>query len=322
MNKYWINIAINLAYTNLGRTGCKPSVGCVIVKDDIFLASGVTLPSGEHAEAEAVKYAKSCNIKLDDATMYVTLEPCAHYGQTPPCVNTILEAGIKNIVIGIEDPDPRVSGKGIEFLKKNGINVIVLDDEKVRELYQSYFVFKKEKRPYVILKIAQSIDGKIATGSGVSKWITSENARRYTNFLRSRFGGILVGANTVKNDSPKLDCRIAGLEKFSPKKFCASLNEFDGFESVSGSSDEMLLQIYENNIQSLLIEGGANLITQFVKANLFDEVILVQAPIFIGSDGMPAIKDLNLTEIPMAKMKIIEKIQIDNNIFIRYKNEK
>jgi diaminohydroxyphosphoribosylaminopyrimidine deaminase/5-amino-6-(5-phosphoribosylamino)uracil reductase len=321
MDKYWIDIATNLAYTNIGRTGYKPSVASVIVKDGVLLVSGVTSSSnGIHAEVVAINDARRRNVNLEGGTMYVTLEPCVHYGQTPPCVNAILEAKIANVVVGVLDPDPRVSGKGIEFLRQNGVNVTLLDDVRVRELYHSYFIFKNERRPYIVLKIAQSLDGKIATGNGVSKWITAEGARNYTNFLRSRFDGILIGGNTAKKDSPKLDCRVVGLEKFSPKKFVASINHFDGFVSVNGSVNEVVSQIYEHNIQHLLVEGGGNIITQFIKENLFDEILLIQAPIFIGNDGMSSVQDLGLVKIPTNSMQIIEKIEIDNNIILRLKN--
>jgi diaminohydroxyphosphoribosylaminopyrimidine deaminase/5-amino-6-(5-phosphoribosylamino)uracil reductase len=140
--------------------------------------------------------------------------------------------------------------------------------------------------------------------------------------LRSRFDGILVGQNTLIKDSPSLDCRIEGLEQFSPKRFCASSIKVDGFVNVGGSVNEILQKIYENNVQHLLVEGGANIVTQFMKANLFDEVIVVQAPIFLGNDGISSMQALGLETLPLGGMKILEKIEIDNNIFIRLKNKK
>lgn len=320
--EYWMAVSTNIAYTNIGRTGKKPSVGAVIVKNGVMLSSGITSPSRQHAEQIAVSDALERGIDITGSTMFTTLEPCSHYGETPPCVRAIVAAKIQNVVIGVIDPDIRVSGSGIEYLQNNGVNVNVLNCESVRNLYKSYFIFQQQKRPYIVLKIAQSLDGKIAIGSGISKWITGEKARHYTNFLRSRFDGILIGMNTLRSDSPQLDCRIEGLTQFSPKKFVTSGKQYNDFISVEGEIKNIVSQIYECGIQHLLVEGGANLITQFIKDDLFDEIILIQAPMCIGNDGISSIKNLCLNMIPSHKMQIIEQICIEDNIINRLQNKK
>ena len=205
------------------------------------------------------------------------------------------------------------------------MNVEFLPIYEVKKLHESYSTFKVKNRPFVSLKIASSLDGKIALANGESKWITNESARRYTNFLRSKFDGVLVGANTVRVDYPKLDCRIEGLEIFSPKKFVASrniasTNEIDGFINVHGSIEEILFQIKENGVQNLLIEGGANLITQFLKANLFDELILVQAPIFLGNDSKNAVESLELNQFPPINFFLKHQKDFDGNLIRVFSN--
>jgi diaminohydroxyphosphoribosylaminopyrimidine deaminase/5-amino-6-(5-phosphoribosylamino)uracil reductase len=316
--KQLMQICINIAQQNFGRTGKNPSVGALILKDGL-IATGVTSCGGTpHAEVNAINNAKNLGINCNDAKMFVTLEPCAHFGKTPPCIDTIIQAGISHIVIGVKDPDSRVNGKGIEKLHNAGIKVEMLEFPEIYELYKAYFVFKTQQRPLVTIKIASSLDGKIALANGKSKWITSENARQYTNFLRSRFNGILVGGNTVKHDKPTLNCRINGLEEFSPKRFVVSKNQFEGYQNVYGTTKEILEDLYKNDIQSLLVEGGANLITQFIKDDLFDELILVQAPVFIGNDGKSCIEELHLKEIPHSNLNVVTQKIVDGNIFTQF----
>ena len=316
-----MQICCNIARQNLGRTGRNPSVGALIWNEN-RTATGITGFGGiPHAETVAIEKAQALGIDCRNSTLFVTLEPCSHFGRTPPCVDTIIEAKIPHVIIGMKDPDPRVNGAGIQKLTNAGTTVEMLNLNEVKELYHPYNIFKHEKRPYICLKIASSMDGKIAIASGESKWITSQEARRYTNFLRSRFNGILIGSNTYREDSPTLTCRIEGLENFSPKKFVASSNEIDGFVSVKGSIEEIITQIYTNDVQSVLVEGGANLITQFIKADAFDEVMLVQAPMFFGNDAKPCIENLQFSHIPLQVLKIVESTVIGGNIFTRLVRE-
>ena len=330
MGEKYMQIAAQIAMQNLGRTGTNPSVGAVIVQENLT-AIGVTGIGGiPHAEINAIENAKNLGINLAKSTMFVTLEPCSHYGKTPPCAKAIVEAGIPKVVFGSHDPDLRVNGNGIKFLRENGVFVEFSPIDAVQKLHESYAIFKTQNRPFISLKVASSLDGKIALSNGKSKWITSEMARRYTNFLRSRFDGILVGANTVRTDSPKLDCRIEGLEMFSPKKFVASknvdsTNNFDDYTNVHGTIPEILLQIQENGIQRLLVEGGANLITQFLKSNIFDELILVQSPVFLGGDSKNAVENLDLETIPSGdiffqNLRLVSEKTFANNIVRGFSN--
>ena len=312
-SKDCMQIAVQVGMQNLGRTGINPSVGAIITQDNIA-ATGVTGFGGlPHAETIAIENAKNIGIDLTKSTLYVTLEPCSHYGRTPPCVKAIIREKIPYVVIGISDPDTRVNGNGVKFLRENGVCVEFCTLDSIKVLHEKYLTIKMKNRPFVTLKIAQSLDGKIALSNGESKWITSAGARSYTNFLRSKFDGILVGAKTVRMDMPLLDCRIAGLEIFSPKKFVASKMPIEHYTNVTGSIDEMLCQIQENGVQSILIEGGANLITQFLKANIFDEIILVTAPIFLGSDSTNAIEGLNLSQMPSQNLKVILEKNFDES---------
>lgn len=323
--KDYMQIAVQVGMENLGKTGTNPSVGAVIVQGNLF-ATGVTSFGGiPHAEVNAIENAKKIGINLEKSTLFVTLEPCSHYGRTPPCAKAIVEAKIPNVFFGMYDPDLRVNGNGVKFLRENGVNVEFLPIDTIAKLHGGYSTFKTKNRPFVTLKIASSLDGKIALANGESKWITSQNARRYTNFLRSKFDGILVGANTVRTDLPKLDCRIEGLEMFSPKKFVASRNiastqNFDGYINVKGAIEEILLQIKENGVQNLLIEGGANLITQFLKENLFDELILVQAPIFLGNDSKNAVESLELNQFPPINFFLKHQKDFDGNLIRVFSN--
>ena len=198
--------AIELAKKGAGFVNPNPMVGCVIVKDDKIIGEGYhEFYGGFHAERNAL-------LKMNDAkgaTLYVTLEPCCHHGKTPPCTDIIIEKEIKKVVVGLLDPNPLVEGKGISILQNAGIEVVtgVLEDE-IKELNKVFLKYIKTKRPYVILKTAMTLDGKIASHIGDSKWITNEKSRRLVHELRSEMMGIVAGIGTVKADDPMLNCRL------------------------------------------------------------------------------------------------------------------
>ncbi len=201
--------AIELALTAQGHTNPNPLVGAVIVKDGRVIGEGCHQKyGGLHAERNAIK---SLNESAKGATIYVTLEPCCHYGKQPPCTLAILESGISRVVIGSRDPNPLVSGKGTAYLREHGIEVIedYLRDE-CDEINPVFFHYISNKEPYVALKYAMTADGRIATDKGSSKWITGESARSYVHELRSNYTGILAGIGTVLADDPLLTCRIPG----------------------------------------------------------------------------------------------------------------
>lgn len=219
LDEFFMKKAIELAKKGIGHTKTNPLVGSVIVKDGKVIGSGAHLMFGEnHAEVNAIEDAQKRGFCVSDATLYVNLEPCAHFGKTPPCAMRIVDERISRVVIGTLDPFNKVSGRGIKILEENGINVKVgvLKDECER-LNERFFTFIKNNRPFIVLKSGISIDGKIATKSGKSKWITSEKSREFSHELRGQLDAIMVGINTVNVDNPKLNVRY-GRYKNNPIK--------------------------------------------------------------------------------------------------------
>lgn len=210
--------ALALARRSLGRTWPNPAVGCVMVRDGEILARGRTREGGRpHAEADAIAQAVAAGQSLKGATAYVTLEPCSHHGRTPPCADALVAAGISRVVSALEDPDPRVSGQGHARLEAAGISVQIGDGgAEAAEINTGFLLRIREGRPLFHLKMAGSLDGRIATASGESKWITGEAARRDGHRLRAIHDAILIGAATAAADDPELTCRLPGLGVRSP----------------------------------------------------------------------------------------------------------
>ncbi len=205
----YMQLAIQLAERGCGRVSPNPLVAAVIVKDERIIGQGWHEVYGQpHAERNALA---SCTESPKGATMYVTLEPCCHHGKQPPCVDAILEAGIARVVVGAGDPNPLVAGKGIEILREHGVEVDenVLIDE-CRRQNEVFFHYITTGRPFVVLKYAMTLDGKIATITGASKWITGEKAREHVHMQRNRLSAIMVGVGTILSDDPQLTCRIPG----------------------------------------------------------------------------------------------------------------
>lgn len=204
--KYYMLRAIELAKRGIGKVNPNPLVGAVVVKDNEIVGEGWHKKYGEaHAEVHALEMAGD---KAKGATIYVSLEPCSHFGKTPPCAKKIIESGIKRCVVAILDPNPLVSGKGIEILKAAGIEVeIGLLEKEAFELNRVFFKYIKEEEAFLFLKCGITLDGKIATRSGSSKWITNESARKKVQDLRTKYTGIMVGINTVLKDNPNLNSR-------------------------------------------------------------------------------------------------------------------
>ena len=201
--------AMELAERGVGYTNPNPIVGAVIVKGGKEIGEGWHERCGEwHAERNAFK---NCTVPAEGATMYVTLEPCCHYGKTPPCTEAIIEHGIARVVVGMEDPNPLVAGKGIALLREAGIEVVCgVEEEALREQNRVFLKYISTKLPWVAMKTAMTLDGKIATRTGDSKWITGAEARAYVHELRHRFMAIVVGIGTAVADDPLLNCRIEG----------------------------------------------------------------------------------------------------------------
>ena len=201
--------AIELAKKGGGYVHPNPLVGCVVVNDGEIIAEGYHEKYGEfHAERNALT---RCNSETKGALLYVTLEPCCHYGKTPPCTEIIIEKGIKKVYVGILDPNPLVAGKGVKRLQDAGIEVEVgLCSDEIRELNKVFLKYITTKRPYVIMKTAMTLDGKIAAFTGDSKWVTNEESRKMVHQLRSEIAGVIVGIGTVLADDPMLNVRLDG----------------------------------------------------------------------------------------------------------------
>lgn len=203
----YMQMAIDIAKTAMGYTTPNPMVGCVVVKDGKVISKACHERCGEfHAERNALL---RCEEDTAGAEIYVTLEPCCHYGKTPPCTDIIIESGIKKVYVGSLDSNPLVAGKGIEILKNHGIEVEcgILESECIK-LNEIFFHYIKTKRPFVAAKYAMTLDGKIASCTGSSKWVTCEKSREYVQVLRKKYSGIMVGVNTVIEDNPMLNCRL------------------------------------------------------------------------------------------------------------------
>jgi diaminohydroxyphosphoribosylaminopyrimidine deaminase/5-amino-6-(5-phosphoribosylamino)uracil reductase len=261
----YIKLALELAKKGKGKVSPNPLVGCVIVKDNTILSAGYhEFYGGPHAEANAINNAK-CD--LAGSTLYVNLEPCAHYGKTPPCVDKIIENKISRVVIGTLDPNPLVSGKGVEKLKEAGIDVEIglCRDEC---LYTNRFFFKyiTQKIPYITLKIAQTLDGKIADINNDAFWISSSPSRRFVHKLRSEYDAVLVGSNTIEVDNPQLTVRLT--EGRNPKRIIVDTKlKIDLNKAIFDKNSDNIIIIYSKKVNKLqkakiksLMEKGVTLI--------------------------------------------------------------
>ncbi|NCC77908.1 MAG: bifunctional diaminohydroxyphosphoribosylaminopyrimidine deaminase/5-amino-6-(5-phosphoribosylamino)uracil reductase RibD, partial [Clostridia bacterium] len=216
----WMRRALKLAEKGWGQTRPNPLVGCVIVRDGAVIAEGYHAELGQaHAERAAIDQARKQGVDITGATLYVNLEPCSHYGRTPPCASLIVEHGLARVVVAMEDPNPLVAGRGIQALRNAGIEVTtgVLESE-ARRLNEIFIKHITTGKPYVILKAAISVDGKIATHTGESQWISGADSRKMVHRWRSRTAAILVGINTVLQDNPSLTTRLHGKKDLDPAR--------------------------------------------------------------------------------------------------------
>ena len=331
----WMKVAINYGLRNVGFTGKNPCVGCVIVKNNQLCGFGATSSGGRpHAEENALNFAGE---KSKDAVLYVTLEPCAHYERFIPCMEKIVQASIKRVVIACLDPDKRTNGKAVKYLLEKNISVSLGCEEfKAMELIQGFTKRLNFKRPYIKSKFASSLDSKISLSNGKSKWITGKNTRKFIHLYRLRSDGILTGVNTVNQDNPTLNCRLKGLKKYSPHVFIldSKLNiniqskilnrkNITIFTTVflnkkkekilrnkginvilikHNKNNQVLLKevikkLYEQKINNLFIEAGSDINSSLIKENLIDEIILCRSGRIFGNDGRSIINNLNIKEI-------------------------
>jgi diaminohydroxyphosphoribosylaminopyrimidine deaminase/5-amino-6-(5-phosphoribosylamino)uracil reductase len=288
--------AIALGDAARGTTAPNPNVGCVIVSPEgQIIGRGATAAGGRpHADAVALAQAGK---KWEGATDFVTLEPCAHEsGRGPACSYLLVEAKPKRVVAALKDPDPRTAGKGIRRLRAAGIEVKTGTGAKAAaQSLSGYLTRLKLGRPRITLKLALSIDGKIALPSGESQWITGEDARRHVHLERARSDMILVGRGTYMADQPRLDVRLPGLEERSPRRALLTRGEaVAGWEVLSSPQDVYRL----HDVNDLLVEGGSATATAFLSADLVDRILIYRAPIIVGEGkssfgyvGLDAIAD-------------------------------
>ena len=330
--------ALDLAQRGKGETSPNPMVGAVIVHNDKIIAEGWHKRcGGDHAEIVAFKnLSQSKKQALSQARLYINLEPCCHYGRTPPCVDDIIRRGIKEVVIAMKDPNPLVNGKSIRKLRQEGIKVRVgILEKEAKKLNESFIKYQTTGFPFVVAKCAQTLDGKIATATGDSQWITSEASRKFAHTMRDEFDAIMVGINTVLKDNPRLNgSRKKNFKKvildsqlrISPHarlfaqvdpKNCflvttakASVKKIKNFESrninilvapqMQGKIDLkwVMKELAKYQITSLLIEGGANVIGRALKQRIVDKMLIYIAPKIVGDQrALSSIVGLNTKDI-------------------------
>lgn len=326
MDNYYMSQAIAEAKKGFRQTYTNPLVGAVIVKDNRVIARGAHLQYGhEHAEKNAILHCQTPE-ELVDSTLYVTLEPCHHRGKQPPCTQTILAAGIKKVVVGQLDPNPLVAGKGLAFLKEEGIEVVTgVLEEEARGLNSHYNFYYENQRPYVVLKQAVSLDGKIAV-LGKRTALTDAETNRFVHDERDDYQSILVGADTVLIDKPRLlgagtslypivrvildeagrvferrDLQIftddsAPILIFSKHKVTDLPSHVKVIDLPEFSIANILRVLYDEKIQSVYVEGGAAVHDAFLNSGLWDEIISYVTPKLIGGNGKAAISSFRLVE--------------------------
>jgi diaminohydroxyphosphoribosylaminopyrimidine deaminase/5-amino-6-(5-phosphoribosylamino)uracil reductase len=326
LDRQWMAEAIAEAESVLGSTWPNPAVGAVLVKDGHCLARGATQAAGQnHAEVE-------CLLKAGDAArgacLYVTLEPCCHHGRTPPCTDAIIRAGVRRVVYALIDPNPLVAGKGASILAGAGVEVCggVLAEE-ARGIMREYCRFMHTGRPYITIKYAMTLDGRLALDNGDSYWISGEEARSSVQLLRKHTQAILTGGQTIRHDDPRLDCRIADAAGpvWQPLRVIVTERGFSPDARLFGQGGPVLLitsdeaaksldpellektevitlpaleasaiieALAARNIISLLVEAGPKLITEFIAARLCDQVIAFVAPALAGGTTLQSLGEI------------------------------
>jgi diaminohydroxyphosphoribosylaminopyrimidine deaminase/5-amino-6-(5-phosphoribosylamino)uracil reductase len=333
----WMRAALLQARYALGRTAPNPPVGCVLVKDGVLIGNGQTQDGGRpHAETEAIADAGSA---ARGATAFVTLEPCAHHGQTPPCAEALVDAGVARVVIACGDPDKRVAGQGVSILTKAGIAVTegVLKDQAA-SILSGYFTLRNHHRPRVTVKIASSLDGRIALHDGRSQWITGERTRHFVHLLRSQHDAVMTAMGTVRADNPSLTCRLPGYQGWQPLRVVAASDyDLDPQSHLATSHDQGDVVIYVasddrqsphpvdvvqvpadhegrpdlhailadlgvRGIQSVMVEAGGRFVASLLKAGLVDELVWTRSSGLIGGDGLASLASLGLENLSDGRM--------------------
>jgi diaminohydroxyphosphoribosylaminopyrimidine deaminase/5-amino-6-(5-phosphoribosylamino)uracil reductase len=338
--------ALKLARRGLGKVSPNPMVGSVIVKGGRIIGEGYHHAFGkDHAELDALKHARE---DVAGATLYVTLEPCCHYGKTPPCSDAVIKNKIGKVVIAMLDPDKRMQGESVKLLNQNGIETVtgVLEDE-AKALNEKYIKHRITGLPYVTLKWAQTLDGRIATAGGSSRWIASPPSLKLAHKLRAEHDAITAGINNILLDDPELTLRLVkgrsplriildsmlripleakvlqnqetvktviACTHAAPEERCKALAG-KGIEVLTVAADaqghvdlpELLKALGERNISSLLVEGGGEVHTSFLRLGLADKLVVIIAPKILGK-GTDAVRDLNITDLNKAYKLTFDKV--------------
>jgi len=354
-DEYFLQKALRLAERGKGWTSPNPMVGALVVKEGRIIGKGYHRRfGGNHAEVNAIEDAGQ---KAEGATLYVTLEPCCHYGKTPPCVERIIASGIKRVVIGTIDPNPMVNGRGVEILNQKGIKVVVgVLEQECRRLNRAYFKFITTGSPLVTLKFAQSLDGNIATKNGQSKWISNERSRKIAHQLRKEHDAVLVGLGTILTDDPQLTVRyVRGRNPYrvildsrlriplesrvvsdgfvdktilvttpkAPHNKVELLQDrgvkvwvVDSDQRGRVNLNSLLPKLGQMGVTSVLVEGGNEVLTAMMKANLADRVVIFIAPVLLG-EGIPALGDLGIKRIDEAvRLRNIQLKRIGGDLMV------
>lgn len=339
-------MALRLAAKGLGKTSPNPVVGCLLYKDGHVIAKDYHHKAGQpHAEILVLRKAGA---EASGATMYVTLEPCSIYGRTPPCTEEIIKAKVKKVIIGAIDPNPKINGRGVQALEKAGIEVVTgVMQEECEKINIAYNKFITTGLPLVTVKFAQSLDGRIAIRNGSSQWISSQQSLKFAHRLRAQNDAVLIGANTANWDNPQLTVRLVKgrnpvriilsasgrikrnlkllTDKNVPTILATSRKARVNFDveiillpkkSEGLNLEALLRKLADRDIMSLMVEGGAKVITSFLKQKLVDRMIIIVAPILIGR-GIEAIADLHIKNISQTlKLKNVKCKKIGSDFVV------
>jgi len=313
--------ALQLAALGLGKVQPNPLVGAVIVHHHQIIGEGFHLQYGApHAEVNAINSVENQEL-LKESTLFVNLEPCSHYGKTPPCTSLIIEKKISKVVIGMRDPNPKVNGKGIEILQNAGVEVIegVLHHESSL-LNKRFITWHTQKRPYVILKWAQTKNGYMDIAGNY--WITNESLRVWAHKLRNEEQAILIGYNTLQNDNPQLTNRLYGTNQ--PKRFvwCDHREpkiKKESFHFLHGEITEILEELHSQHIQSVIVEGGKKTLQKFLDAEIWDEVFILVGNVEWESGVLAPKPPCTPDSIQTIEDNVILQIKTKNNRYYQLK---
>jgi diaminohydroxyphosphoribosylaminopyrimidine deaminase / 5-amino-6-(5-phosphoribosylamino)uracil reductase len=291
-HRHHLERALELAERGRATVKPNPVVGAVVVRDGEVVGEGWhTRPGEPHAEAIALATAGE---RARGATLYVTLEPCAHHGRTPPCADAIAEAGVARVLCAAQDPDPRTDGRGFARLREEGIDVVLVEgdlSDRARRQNEAFRTWAAKRRPFVTYKAAMTLDGRLASAGGDARWVSGEASRRLVHELRAASDAVAVGMGTVRAENPALTAREVDAER-QPRRVAfgsGPLPEGSDLELLSGPLEDELARLADEEVQSLLLEGGPTLAGAFLRADLIDKLVLFVAPKLVGGDDAPPV---------------------------------